>query len=73
MAYRGKHYTIIQGIGYDAWNWTVHLDEKTIRSGTARTRESAVTTAVWTIDKALATKKAKPTPASGSPRNKPPK
>jgi hypothetical protein len=67
MEYRGKHYTIIQGTRPDSWKWAVHLDEKTVKSGTARTRESAVTTAVWTIDKALATKKAKPTSTSGSP------
>jgi hypothetical protein len=70
MEYRGKHYTIVQGIGPDAWKWAVHLDERTVKSGTARTRQSAVTTAVWTIDKALAAKKAKPTPPS-SPQNKP--
>jgi hypothetical protein len=30
MEYRGKQYTIVQGIGPDSRRWTVHLDEKTI-------------------------------------------
>jgi len=29
MEYRGKQYTIVQGIGPDSWRWTVRLDEKT--------------------------------------------
>jgi hypothetical protein len=26
MEYRGKQYTIVQGIGPDSWKWKVHLD-----------------------------------------------
>jgi hypothetical protein len=61
MEYRGKQYTIVQGIGPNSWKWTVHLDEKTTKSGSTKTRESARTHAIWAIDKALA-KKAKPRP-----------
>ena len=56
MEYRGKHYTIVQGIGSNSWKWTVHLDEKTAMTGEATSREAAMTSVVWTIDKALAPK-----------------
>ena len=62
MEYRGKSYTIVQGIGPDLWKWQVRLDEKTVRSGEAKTRAAAKTSVVWVIDKALATKKVKLTP-----------
>jgi hypothetical protein len=57
MEYRGKHYTIVQGIGPDSWKWSVHLDEKSVKSGESKTRASAKTSAVWLIDKALSPKK----------------
>jgi hypothetical protein len=41
MEYRGKHYTIVQGIRPDCWKWTVHLHEKSVKSGIATTREAA--------------------------------
>src|SRR4051794_35907962 len=53
MEYRGKHYTIVQGVGPDSWKWKVHLDEKTVKSGEARSRTAAMTNVVWVIDKAL--------------------
>ena len=59
MEYRGKHYTIVQGIKPDLWKWKVHLDEKTVRSGEAATREAAKTSVIWAVDKALASKKEK--------------
>jgi hypothetical protein len=59
MEYRGKQYTIVQGIRHDSWRWTVQIDERTIKSGLARTRESARTTAILEIDKALKPKKVK--------------
>ena len=67
MEYRGKQYTIVQGIGPDSWKWTVHLDEKTVKSGRATSRAAAVNSLVWLIDKALASKKVKPIPPSDSP------
>lgn len=57
MEYRGKHYTIAQGIGAESWKWTVHLNQKTIKSGEAKTRQAAMTNVVWLIDRALAPKK----------------
>jgi hypothetical protein len=38
MEYRGKSYSIVQGIGPDSWKWTVQLDERTVKSGVAKTR-----------------------------------
>jgi hypothetical protein len=64
MEYRGKRYTIVQGIGADSWKWTVYLDDKTIQSGAAKTQASAATNAIWAIDKALAPKKVKLKPAT---------
>jgi hypothetical protein len=59
MEYRGKRYTIAQGVDANSWRWTVYIDEKTVKSGAASTRESATTNAIWTIDKVLAPKKTK--------------
>jgi hypothetical protein len=67
MEYRGKQYTIVQGIGPDSWKWTVHLDEKTVESGEATSRAAARNSIVWLIDKALAPKKVNPIPPSDSP------
>jgi hypothetical protein len=51
MEYRGKHFTIVQGVGPDSFKWKVYLDEKTVKSGTATSRAAAKTTVVWTIDR----------------------
>jgi hypothetical protein len=58
MEYRGKRYTVVQGIERASWKWTVYLDENTVKSGRAPTREAAKTMAIWTIDKARTAKKA---------------
>jgi len=60
MEYRGKQYTVVQGIQRSTWKWTVQLDEGTVKSGTAETRAAAMNSAVLLIDKALAPKKIKP-------------
>jgi len=62
MEYRGKHYTIVQGIAPNLWKWTVRLDEKTVKSGQANSRDAAKNSVVWLIDKTLASKKMKLTP-----------
>jgi hypothetical protein len=62
MEYRGKRFTIVQGVGPNSWKWTVHLDEKTVKSGEAASRSAAKNSVVWLIDKALAPKKLKPIP-----------
>jgi hypothetical protein len=59
MDYRGKHYTIVQGIGPHSWKWKVHLDDNTVKSGEARSREAAKNNVVWVIDKALQAKRKK--------------
>jgi len=41
MEYRGKQYTVVQGIDPRVWKWIVHSDEKIIKSGTAPSREAA--------------------------------
>ena len=61
MEYRGKHYTIVQGIRPDCWKWTVHLHEKSVKSGVATTREAARIRLMWIID----TARQKPLPARG--------
>ena len=65
MEYRGKQYTIVQGIGPDSRRWTVHLDEKTIKSGQATSRSAATTSVVWLIDEALKPKKEIPDAPAG--------
>jgi len=66
MDYRGKQYTIVRGSGPDSWKWTVRLDDKTVRSGEARSRAAAKNSAVWLIDRALAPEQAKPMRSSDS-------
>jgi len=65
MEYRGKIYTIVQGIEPNLWKWKVQLDDKTALHGEAHSRAAALNTVVWRIDKALA-KKAKPPPPASS-------
>jgi hypothetical protein len=62
MKYRGKHYSIVQGIVPQSWKWTVYLDEKNVKSGEAKSRDAARNSVVWHINKALASKKARPVP-----------
>jgi hypothetical protein len=63
MEYRGKNYSIVQGVGPHSWKWMVQLDEKTIKSGEAPSREAAKNNVVWQVDKALATRKVKLQPS----------
>ena len=60
MEYRGKHYTIVQGIVPDLWKWTVYLDEN--KSGEAKSRDAARNSVVWFVDRAPASKKVRPVP-----------
>jgi hypothetical protein len=62
MDYRGKHFTIVQGIGPNSWQWRVHLDEKSAKAGQAPSRAAAMNDVVWAVDKALTAKKLKPLP-----------
>jgi hypothetical protein len=63
MEYRGKNYSIVPGVGPHSWKWMVQLDEKTIKSGEAPSREAAKNNVVWQVDKALAARKVKPQPS----------
>jgi hypothetical protein len=60
MEYRGKTYTIVQGVEPNSWKWRVQLDEKTARAGEAPTRAAAMTSVAWLVDKFLAAKKKPP-------------
>jgi hypothetical protein len=53
MEYRGKHFTVVEGVEPNTWKWTVNLDEVTCKSGEAKTRASAVTAVVLLVDKTL--------------------
>lgn len=60
MEYRGKQYTIVQGIGPNPWKWTVHLDERTVKTGEANSREAATNSVVWLIGRAVVSQNAQP-------------
>lgn len=62
MEYRGKQFTVVQGINPDSWKWSVHLDEATIRTGEAKTRPKAMADAVIAIDHWLKPRKVKLAP-----------
>ena len=62
MDYRGKHFTVLQGIGPGSWKWSVHLDENNVKTGEAPTRAAAMNYVIWLIDRALKPKKATLTP-----------
>lgn len=54
MEYRGKSYTIVQGIEPKLWKWKVQLDDKTALCGEAHSRAAALNSVVWRIDNVLA-------------------
>jgi hypothetical protein len=56
MQYRGKHYIVMQGIEPASWKWTVDLDERSCKSGEAKTRGLAISAVVLLVDKLLARK-----------------
>jgi hypothetical protein len=56
MEYRGKQYTVLQGINGN-WKWSVEGIEGFTRSGTAPGRPAGINLAERAIDKALAPKK----------------
>jgi hypothetical protein len=59
MQYRGKEYSIVQGIKPGTWKWTVRLDENNIRTGVDKTRPAAMESVGRLVDRALAPKKVK--------------
>src|SRR3981189_1603389 len=42
MQYRGKEYSIVQGIKPGTWKWTVRLDENNVRTGIDKRRSAAM-------------------------------
>ncbi len=66
MEHREKIYTVVQGIRPSSWIWTVHLDDRTEKSGEAVSRRDAQLKAVAIIDKALAPKRSKLVPPANS-------
>jgi hypothetical protein len=69
MDYRGKQYTIVRGSGPDPWKWTVRLDDKTVKSGEAKSRAAARNSAVWLIDRELASENPKLPPSDNTPKH----
>ena len=53
MKYRDIEYAVSQDAGGDTWRWTVDLDEATSESGQRKTRESALSAVVLTVDRWL--------------------
>ena len=51
MQYRSIEYSVIQEENRSAWRWTVNVNENTVESGTAKTREAALAAVVLTIDR----------------------
>jgi hypothetical protein len=41
------------GNGGSSWKWRVRLDDKTVKSGDAPSRQAAVNRAIWLTDGAL--------------------
>jgi hypothetical protein len=55
MEYRGKQYSVVQGLN-GVWKWSVVLDGHT-KSGKAIDRQTGIESAEKTIDRLLAPKK----------------
>ena len=55
--YRGKNYLILKGDEPDSWRWAVTLDDRTTRSGEARSRAAALTQVVLLVDQAASKSK----------------
>jgi hypothetical protein len=56
MEYRGKQYSVVQGIGPSEWKWSIPLDGHA-KSGKAPSRPAGVKRAEREIDRLLAPKK----------------
>lgn len=57
MEYRGKSYTIFQDVEPKTWNWSVILDDHSVKSGETKSRSEALTMVVLAVDRALTVKK----------------
>jgi hypothetical protein len=54
MKYRDIEYSVFQDAGGDIWKWAVDLDEATSETGQRKTRDTALTAVVLTVDRWLA-------------------
>jgi hypothetical protein len=59
MEYRNKTYIVVRSRAAVAWDWTVDLDERTVRGGQAVSEEAAIKAAERLIDRVLAPTKQK--------------
>jgi|SRR6266851_4548576 len=57
MQYRGKEYSVVQGI--KPGTWTVRLDENNVRTGVDKTRSAAMESVGRLVDRALSPKTVK--------------
>jgi hypothetical protein len=67
MEYRGKHYSVVQGIDGN-WKWLISDLVGHTKSGSAPNRQAGIKATDRAIDKALAPKKRRlslPTPRDG--------
>jgi len=53
MEYKGFKYTVVQTANPTGWKWTVWLDERRTKIGTAFSRASAITFAQHAIEKII--------------------
>jgi len=58
MKYRDIEYAVSREADGDSWRWTVDLDSATSESGQRKTRESALSAVVLTVDRFLTRKRA---------------
>jgi hypothetical protein len=47
--YRGKYYLLFKGDEPDSWRWAVILDDRTTKSGEAKSRAAALTQVVLLV------------------------
>jgi hypothetical protein len=57
MKYRGKHYIVVQGIEPNSWKWSVDVDERTVKTGAAKSRLAAVKAVERVVDRSQMPKK----------------
>jgi hypothetical protein len=59
MEYRNKTYVVVRSRAAVAWDWTVDLDERTVRGGQAASEQAAIEAAERMIDGVLEPRKRK--------------
>ena len=53
MEDRGKNYLVFEGDEPDSWRWAVTLDDRTTKTGEAKSRAAAITRIVLLVDQAI--------------------